>query len=265
MAGPDHAIDTVVAGVPVAARARRLNLWYGPSHVLKGVDCDLPERRITAVVGASGCGKTSFLRCLNRLNDEIEGARVEGEVRIGSVDAYAPGTAVHALRRRVGVVFQRPLPFPQSIVDNVTYGLRVAGVRNRRERMDRVEAALRLAGLWDEVADRLGRSALELSLGQQQRLVLARAIAVEPEMLLLDEPTSALDPAATLRLEERLQELSGRFTLVLVTHNMQQASRMSDFTAFMHDGRIVEFGPTGTVFVNPRDRRTEYFITGRDG
>ncbi|HEY6943426.1 phosphate ABC transporter ATP-binding protein PstB [Dokdonella sp.] len=248
-----------------ALHARGLSLWYGARRVLDAIDLAVPARRITALIGPSGCGKSSLLRCLNRLNDEIDGARVEGDVRLGETDVYAPDAVVHELRRRVGIVFQRPNPFPLSIHDNVAYGLRLLGVRSRHVLDERVEAALRAAALWDEVASRLDDGALGLSLGQQQRLVIARAIAVEPDVLMLDEPASALDPAATLRFEELLHELARRYTLLLVTHNMQQAARVSDFTAFMHAGRLVEFGDTDALFTNPRERQTEDFITGRYG
>ena len=250
---------------PVALSTRGLCLSYGTQQVLEQVDIDLPMRRITALVGPSGCGKSSLLRCLNRLNDEIADSRVSGSVRLGEMDIYARDTIVHEVRRRIGMVFQKPNPFPLSIHDNVAYGLRLLGIRQRRELDERIEAALKLAGLWDEVAARLDDSALTLSLGQQQRLVVARAVAVEPDVLLLDEPASALDPAATLRFEELLHELARQHTLLLVTHNMQQAARVSDFTAFMHAGRLVEFGDTDTLFTNPRERRTEDFITGRYG
>ena len=248
---------------PTALSTRGLCLSYGTRQVLEQVDIDLPMRRITALVGPSGCGKSSLLRCLNRLNDEVADSRVSGSVRLGDIDVYARGTIVHEVRRRIGMVFQKPNPFPLSIHDNVAYGLRLLGIRQRRELDERIEAALKLAGLWDEVAARLDDSALTLSLGQQQRLVVARAVAVEPDVLLLDEPASALDPAATLRFEELLHELARHHTLLLVTHNMQQAARVSDFTAFMHAGRLVEFGDTDTLFTNPRERRTEDFITGR--
>lgn len=249
----------------LALRTRSLSLWYGPRRVLSGIDLGLPSRRITALIGPSGCGKSSLLRCLNRLNDEIGDARVEGQVLVGDSDAYARETPVHDLRRRVGMVFQRPNPFPLSIHDNVAYGLRLLGIKRRRELDERVEFALKTAALWDEVVARLDDSALDLSLGQQQRLVIARAIAVEPEILLLDEPASALDPAATLRFEELLHELARRYTILLVTHNMQQAARVSDYAAFLHDGRLVEFGDTDALFTNPRERQTEDFITGRYG
>lgn len=248
-----------------AVRVRALNLWYGSRQALHDAAIDVPARRITALIGPSGCGKSSLLHCLNRLVDEIEGCRASGRVLVGDVDVYAASTPVHELRRRVGIVFQRPNPFPMSIHDNVGYGLRLLGVRNGGELDDRIEAALRTAGLWDEVSSRLDESAIELSLGQQQRLVIARAIAVQPEVLMLDEPASALDPAATLRFEELLRELARRHTLLLVTHSMQQAARVSDFMAFMHAGRVVEFGGTDALFTNPRERQTEDFITGRYG
>ncbi|MEP7044155.1 MAG: phosphate ABC transporter ATP-binding protein PstB [Dokdonella sp.] len=249
----------------VALQTFALSLRYGRRQALSAVDLAVPRRRITALIGPSGSGKSSLLRCLNRLNDEIADAHVEGRVLVGDIDAYAKDTLLHDLRRRVGMVFQRPNPFPLSIHDNVAYGLRLLGIRRRRELDERIEAALQAAALWDEVAARLDESAFHLSLGQQQRLVIARAIAVEPEILMLDEPASALDPAATLRFEELLHELAQRYTLLLVTHNMQQAARVSDFTAFLHQGRLVEFGDTDALFTNPRERQTEDFITGRYG
>ncbi len=262
---PSPAPAEHAAAAGPALRVRGLSLWYGRRQVLDALDLDVPARAITALIGPSGCGKSSLLRCLNRLNDENADARVSGRVQVGATDAYAKDTLVHDLRRRVGMVFQRPNPFPLSVHDNVAYGLRLLGLRRRRELDRRVEAALRAAALWDEVADRLDDSAFELSLGQQQRLVVARALAVEPEILMFDEPTSALDPAATLRFEELLHELAQRYTLLLVTHNMQQAARVSDFTAFLHQGRLVEFGDTDALFTNPRERQTEDFITGRYG
>ncbi|MGH8173678.1 MAG: phosphate ABC transporter ATP-binding protein PstB [Rhodanobacteraceae bacterium] len=247
----------------IALDIRGLSLWYGARRVLEDVRFGVPARRITALVGPSGSGKSSLLRCVNRLNDEVAEARVEGEVLIGGVDAYAKDTVVHELRRRVGIIFQRPNPFPLTVYENVAYGLRLCGVKQRRELDERIEAALKAASLWDEVATRLDESALTLSLGQQQRLVIARALAVEPEILLMDEPASALDPAATLRFEELLHELAQRYTVLLVTHNMQQAARVSDFTAFLHQGRLIEFGDTDALFTNPRERQTEDYITGR--
>ena len=261
-----NAAGTDVAdSADIALQTFALSLRYGTRQALSDVDLAVPKRRITALIGPSGSGKSSLLRCLNRLNDEIADARVEGRVLVGDTDAYAKDTLLHDLRRRVGMVFQRPNPFPLSIHDNVAYGLRLLGIRRRRELDERIEAALKAATLWDEVAARLDDSAFTLSLGQQQRLVIARAIAVEPEILMLDEPASALDPAATLRFEELLHELAQRYTLLLVTHNMQQAARVSDFTAFLHQGRLVEFGDTDALFTNPRERQTEDFITGRYG
>lgn len=248
-----------------ALRIESLSLWYGARQALNDISLDIPALRITALVGPSGCGKSSLLRCLNRLNDEIPDSRVAGRVWLGDMEAYAKDTLVHDLRRRVGIVFQHPNPFPLSIHDNVAYGLRLLGIRRRNDLEEQVEAALKAVALWDEVVSRLDESALSLSIGQQQRLVVARAIAVEPEILMLDEPGSALDPVSTLRFEELLHELAQRHTIVLVTHNMQQAARVSDFTAFLHQGRLVEFGETDAVFTNPRQRQTEDFITGRYG
>jgi len=257
--------SSALTGVEIALETRALSLWYGKRRALEEVSFGLPARRITALVGPSGSGKSSLLRCLNRLNDEIEDCRVEGKVLVGDTDAYAKDTVVHELRRRVGMVFQRPNPFPLSIYENVAYGLRLQGLRKRRELDECVEAALKAASLWDEVATRLDDSALELAFGQQQRLVVARAIAVEPEILLMDEPASALDPAATLRFEELLHALAQRYSVLLVTHNMQQAARVADYTAFLHQGRLVEFGDTDSLFTNPRERQTEDYITGRYG
>jgi phosphate transport system ATP-binding protein len=256
------------SGVPageVALALRSLSLWYGTRRALDSVTFDVPARCITALLGPSGSGKSSLLRCLNRLTDEIAEARVEGRVLLDGHDICSRGVAVHELRRRVGMVFQRPNPFPMSIYDNVAYGPRLAERRSRRALDECVEASLRAASLWDEVASRLDDSALTLSLGQQQRLVIARALAVEPAILLMDEPSSALDPAAMLRLEELLRELTRRYTIVLVTHNVQQAARVSDFTAFLHSGRLVEFGETDAILTNPRERLTEDYITGKAG
>lgn len=249
----------------IALDVRALSLWYGKRRVLEDVSFGVPARKITALVGPSGSGKSSLLRCVNRLNDEIAECRVEGKVLIGGADAYAKDTVVHELRRRVGMVFQRPNPFPLTVYENVAYGLRLLGMKHRRELDERIESALKSASLWDEVAARLDESALTLSLGQQQRLVIARALAVGPEILLMDEPASALDPASTLRFEELLHELAQRYTVLLVTHNMQQAARVSDFTAFLHQGRLIEFGETDALFTNPRERQTEDYITGRYG
>jgi len=265
-ASPFVTSRATLASMPECAlRTEALSLWYGSRQVLHEVNLAIPALRITALVGPSGCGKSSLLRCLNRLTDEMADSRVSGRVLVGQTDAYAKDTLVHDLRRRVGIVFQRPNPFPLSIHDNVAYGLRLLGIRRRNELDERIEAALKAVALWDEVVARLDDSALGLSIGQQQRLVVARAIAVEPEILMLDEPGSALDPVSTLRFEELLHELAQRHTIVLVTHNMQQAARVSDFTAFLHQGRLIEFGDTDALFTNPRQRQTEDFITGRYG
>ncbi len=244
---------------------RGLDLWYGAHHALKDVTFEADSHTVTAIIGPSGCGKSTLLRSFNRMNDMIPGVRVEGEVRVAGVDVYAPSTDVVELRRRVGMVFQRPNPFPKSIFDNVAFGLRLLGVRDRGELEGRVEESLRRAALWEEIKDRLGRSALALSGGQQQRLCIARALAVEPDVVLMDEPASALDPTATARIEELVMQLKSRYTLVVVTHNMQQAARISDRTAFMLSGRLVEYDVTRRLFTSPRQKVTEDYITGRFG
>lgn len=221
--------------------------------------------QITALIGPSGCGKSTFLRTLNRMNDLIEGVRVEGKVLLDGQDIYAPDVDVVGLRKRVGMVFQRPNPFPMSVYDNVAYGPRIHGIKNRRRLDEIVEKSLRDAALWDEVRDRLFKSALGLSGGQQQRLCIARLLAVEPEVLLMDEPSSALDPISTLKIEELIRELKKKYTIVIVTHNMQQAARVSDITAFFLNGEVVEWGSTEEIFTRPKDRRTEDYITGRFG
>ncbi len=254
-----------VQNLPVKIQVRGLNLYYGNFQALKDIDLDIYANRITAVIGPSGCGKSSFLRCLNRMNDLIDGVRVDGKVLLEGVNICENNTDVVALRRRVGMVFQKPNPFPKSIFDNVAYGPRLHGVRDKRRLREIVEQALRDAALWEEVKDRWHRSALELSGGQQQRLCIARVLAVEPEVILLDEPASALDPTATLRLEDLIYELKSRYTIVIVTHNMQQAARISDFTAFLLNGELIEFGTTDKIFTKPDDQRTEAYITGRFG
>ena len=246
-------------------KVRGLNLYYGQKRALNDINLAIPERVVTAFIGPSGCGKSTLLRCFNRMNDLIDGVRVEGEVLLDGHNIFAPGVNVATLRRRVGMVFQKPNPFPKSIYENVAYGLRIQGVKSRRVLDKAVEGALRAAALWDEVKDRLHESALGLSGGQQQRLVIARAIAIEPEVLLLDEPASALDPISTLKIEELIYELKKDYTIVIVTHNMQQAARVSDFTAFMYMGDLIEFGKTKTVFTTPRRKQTEDYITGRYG
>ena len=242
-----------------------LSLWYGEKRALKNISMAVPAQRITAYIGPSGCGKSTLLRCFNRMNDLVDGVRIEGKIRIGGIDVYDPGLDVTELRKRVGMVFQKSNPFPKSIYENAAYSPRILGVRHRHELAAIVERSLRRAALWDEVSDRLKDSALGLSGGQQQRLCIARALAVEPEVLLMDEPCSALDPIATAKIEELMLDLKQEYTIVIVTHNMQQAARVSDYTGFMLLGELVEFGVTKDLFTNPRDRRTEDYITGRFG
>ena len=242
-----------------------LNLWYGAAQALHHVSLSVPEKSITALIGPSGCGKSTFLKTLDRMNDLIPGVRVEGQVLYWGEDIYAPSVDVNQLRREVGMVFQKPNPFPMSIYDNVAYGPRTHGVRNRAQLDELVEKSLRGAAIWDEVKDRLKKNALGLSGGQQQRLCIARALAVEPSVLLMDEPTSALDPISTSKIEELATELKKRYTIVIVTHNMQQALRISDNTAFFLLGELVEYGDTETMFSTPREKRTEDYITGRFG
>jgi phosphate transport system ATP-binding protein len=249
---------------------RELSVRYGSRVALQGVSMDIEERQITALIGPSGCGKSTFLRCLNRMNDTIPGAHADGTVHLDGTDVYAPDTDVVKLRMRVGMVFQRPNPFPQSIFDNVAFGPRVLGTHRGGSLEEVVEKSLRSADLWDEVKDMLKQDALSLSLGQQQRLCIARVIAVAPEVILMDEPCSALDPIATLRVEELMRTLTARYTIVIVTHNMQQAARVSDRTGFFwlneqRAGILAEFGATDQIFTSPRDRRTEDYITGRFG
>ena len=243
----------------------RLSLYYGPTRALKDVSMSVPKHRVTAYIGPSGCGKTTLLRCINRMNDLVDGVRIVGTIRVGGTDVYDPSVDVTELRKRVGMVFQKSNPFPKSIFDNAAYGPRILGVKSRSDLEGIVERSLRAAALWDEVQDRLGESALGLSGGQQQRLCIARAIAVEPDVLLMDEPCSSLDPIATARIEELMLELKNSYTIVIVTHNMQQAARVSDYTGFMLLGELVEFGVTRELFTNPRDKRTEDYITGRFG
>lgn len=250
---------------PILLSARALDFYYGPVRALSNICLDVPARCITALIGPSGCGKSTFLRCLNRMNDLIPGARAEGSLTFHGREIYARGVDVTALRRRIGMVFQKPNLFPMSIYDNVAYGPRLHGVRSRAALNETVERSLRSAAIWEEVKNRLRRPALGLSGGQQQRLCIARALAVEPEVLLLDEATSALDPLSTARIETLLGELKTRYTLVLVTHNMQQAARVSDRTAFFLNGELVETGSTDRIFSMPRDRRTEAYLTGHFG
>ena len=242
-----------------------MHLYYGDSKALNGITMQIPKKRITAFIGPSGCGKSTLLRSFNRMNDLVDGVRIEGQVTIDGHDIYAKGVDVADLRRRVGMVFQKPNPFPKTIYENVAYGLRIQGIKNKRLLDETVEWALRSAAIWDETKDRLHESALGMSGGQQQRLVIARTIAVKPEVLLLDEPASALDPISTLKIEELLNDLKDRFTIVIVTHNMQQAARVSDYTAFMYLGQLLEFDNTDTLFTNPANKQTEDYITGRYG
>ena len=242
-----------------------LDLWYGDHQALHDISMNIPEKSITALIGPSGCGKSTFLKTLNRMNDLIPGVKITGDVRYREQDIFAPGTDVNELRREIGMVFQKPNPFPMSIYDNIAYGPRTHGIKNRAKLDEIVEKSLRGAAIWDEVKDRLRKNALGLSGGQQQRLCIARALAVEPEVLLMDEPTSALDPISTSKIEELAMQLKERYTIVIVTHNMQQAVRISDRTAFFLLGELVEYGETETLFSTPRDKRTEDYITGRFG
>jgi phosphate transport system ATP-binding protein len=249
----------------IAAEVDGLNLFYGAKQALKDISLRIPEKKVTAFIGPSGCGKSTLLRCFNRMNDLIDGCRIEGQIRLHGKNIFDRDVDVAILRRRVGMVFQKPNPFPKSIYENVAYGLRLAGPSKKRELDEVVEWALKGAALWDEVKDRLEDSALGLSGGQQQRLVIARAIAIQPEVILLDEPCSALDPISTLKVEELINELKNRYTIVIVTHNMQQAARVSDYTAFMYMGDLVEFGNTDQLFTKPQQKQTEDYITGRYG
>ena len=242
-----------------------LNLWYGPTQALHHVDMDIPEQSITALIGPSGCGKSTFLKTLDRMNDLVPGVRIEGTVEYDRKNIFAPEVDVNELRRQVGMVFQKPNPFPMSIYDNVAYGPRTHGVRNRAKLDEIVEQSLRLAAIWDEVKDRLRKNALGLSGGQQQRLCIARALAVEPRVLLMDEPTSALDPISTSKIEDLAMELKKRYTIVIVTHNMQQALRISDRTAFFLLGELIEYDDTERMFSTPTQKKTEDYITGRFG
>jgi phosphate transport system ATP-binding protein len=249
----------------IAIEVRKLSVFYGHFQALKDVSLKIEKQKITALIGPSGCGKTTFLRCLNRMNDLIDEARVEGQVIIDGQDIYQEKIDLLELRRRVGMVFQRPNPFPLSIEANILYGLRVHGLNDRKIMEERLERSLRSVQLWDELKDHLKRNALSLSLEQQQRLCLARVLAVEPEILLMDEPCSALDPIATARIEELMFDLKKRYTIVIVTHNMQQAARVSDFTGYFLLGELIEFGETHQIFTAPADKRTEEYITGRYG
>lgn len=254
-----------IANEKIVFSTQDLNLFYGSKQALKDINLNIAEHRVTAFIGPSGCGKSTLLRCFNRMNDLVDDVRIEGQILLSGNDIHHPSVDVSNLRRQVGMVFQRPNPFPKSIYENVAYGLRLQGVNQRAVLDDKVEQSLRGAALWDEVKDRLKDSALGLSGGQQQRLVIARAIAIEPKVLLLDEPASALDPISTLKIEELINELKIRFTIIIVTHNMQQAARVSDYTAFMYLGQMIEFRDTTTLFTKPSKQQTEDYITGRYG
>lgn len=257
-AGSNGAVEECLA-------VKDLNLFYGDKQALQDINLSIPRKRVTAFIGPSGCGKSTLLRCFNRMNDLVDGCVINGTIELDGMDIYQKSVDVADLRRRVGMVFQKPNPFPKSIYENVAYGLRIQGLNKRRVLDEVVEKSLRAAALWDEVKDRLHDSALGLSGGQQQRLVIARTVAVEPEVLLLDEPASALDPISTLKIEELINQLKTNYTIVIVTHNMQQAARVSDFTAFMYLGNMVEYDKTDNIFTNPAEKQTEDYITGRYG
>ena len=257
--------DRAVGEEAVALEVQNLNLYYGDKQALRNISLTIPQKKVTAFIGPSGCGKSTLLRCFNRMNDLIDGCRTEGAIRLYGRNIFDAEVDAAQLRRRIGMVFQKANPFPKSIYENVAYGLRLAGVSKKRLLDETVEWALKGAALWDEVKDRLEDSALGLSGGQQQRLVIARAIAIQPEVILLDEPCSALDPIATLKIEELMSELKENYTIVIVTHNMQQAARVSDYTAFMYLGDMVEYGDTDQVFTKPTKKQTEDYITGRYG
>ncbi len=253
------------SNIATRIETRGLNFYYGLTQALKGINIAIRANQVTALIGPSGCGKSTFLRILNRTNDLIPHTRVEGAVTLDGQDIYGPAMDVVALRQKVGMVFQRPNPFPKSIFENVAFGPRVLGNHSKGEIAKRVEESLKAAALWDEVSNRLQTNALDLTLGQQQRLCIARVLAVQPEVILMDEPCSALDPLATLKVEELMKELKSEYTIVIVTHNMQQAARTSDFTGFFLLGEMLEYGPTGDIFTRPRDYRTENYVTGRYG
>jgi phosphate transport system ATP-binding protein len=271
--GRTHAIDmkSILKGREdsgqneLSIKIENLNLHYGQKQALHNINMEIPKQRVTAYIGPSGCGKSTLLRCINRMNDLVDNARIDGKILLDNENIYDKAVNVAALRRRVGMVFQKPNPFPKSIFENVAYGLRIQGINDKRTLDETVENALRGAALWDEMKDRLNDNALGISGGQQQRLVIARAIAIEPEVLLLDEPASALDPISTLKIEELINELKEKYTIVIVTHNMQQAARVSDYTAFMYMGELIEIGNTNQLFTNPKKKQTEDYITGRYG
>jgi len=242
-----------------------LNLWYGENHALRDINIKIKRNRVTALIGPSGCGKSTLLRCFNRMNDIIENCKIEGKVFFNGKDIYQPDTDVVALRKKIGMVFQKPNPFPKSIYENVAYGPRIHGINNKEKLEGIVEESLKDAALWDEVKDRLEESAIALSGGQQQRLCIARALAVKPEVILMDEPCSALDPIATAKIEDLIEELKRKYTVIIVTHNMQQAARVSDYTGYLYLGQLIEFGQTKQIFENPKEELTQKYITGKFG
>jgi len=254
-----------VVGVKPKIEVKNLNVWYGANHVLKDISMKIPEKRVTAIIGPSGCGKSTFLMTLNRLIDLVNGARVKGKILLDGKNIYNPGIDLTKLRKKVGMVFQKPNPLPKSIYENIAYGPKVHGVKDRKTLDSIVEKCLRVVGLWDDVKDRLQDSAFELSVGQQQRLCIARALAVKPEVLLMDEPCSALDPTTTRKIEELIQTLKNNYTVVVVTHNMQQANRISNYTAFLYLGRLIEYGPTQEIFTKPKNKLTKDYINGKFG
>ena len=261
----ERAGNNVKTTEDVCIKIENLNLFYGEKQALFTINMQIPRKKVTAYIGPSGCGKSTLLRCINRMNDLVDSVSISGKIHLDGMDIFSKTVDVANLRRRVGMVFQKPNPFPKSIYENVAYGLRIQGINDRRILDETVENALRGAALWDEVKDRLNDNALGMSGGQQQRLVIARAIAIEPEVILLDEPASALDPVSTLKIEELIYELKEKYTIVIVTHNMQQAARVSDYTAFMYMGELIEFGSTSELFTNPAKKQTEDYITGRYG
>ncbi len=246
-------------------KVNNLNLWYGNTQALKNIDINIEENSITALIGPSGCGKSTFLRTINRMNDLVPNVKIEGSIFYDDTDIYGPNINVNDIRKRIGMVFQKPNPFPMSVYDNIAYGPRTHGIKSKAKLDDIIEKSLRNAAIWDEVKDRLKKSALGLSGGQQQRLCIARALAVKPDVLLMDEPTSALDPISTSKIEDLVSELKNKYTIIIVTHNMQQAARISDNTAFFLLGELIEYGNTGEIFAGPQDKRTEDYISGRFG
>jgi len=255
----------MVAKSDIIVKTSDLNFFYGPVRALHGINMEIPSRQVTALIGPSGCGKSTFLRTLNRMNDIIDGTRIEGQVLVDGQDIYESGVDVVSLRMKVGMVFQKSNPFPKTVFENVAYGPRIHGVKDKSDLIGIVERSLERAGLWNEIKDRLGESAMDLSGGQQQRLCIARALAVDPKILLMDEPASALDPKSTARIEDLIGELRNNYTIIIVTHNMQQAARVSDLTAFFYEGSLVEFGPAKRIFTKPLKKQTEDYITGRFG